>query len=134
MHDSNSNYNFFVTILHMHHFWTLCILILYLFQLSSQTYGYIAYNVFPNQFTQLVANWIPYKNYHLGSNLKLGSQMNPTILVINNWIWSLFSTKKNGNTNLHTFVNLDKNNKKWIPQNLAHGDGCKIVKYYSNSM
>jgi hypothetical protein len=62
--DSKSNYNFFD--LHMHRFWTLCILIIYLFQLFLQTYGYhsrhITYNVFPNQFTQLVANWIPYKN------------------------------------------------------------------------
>jgi hypothetical protein len=37
-----------------------------LFQLSLQTYGHLsrhtAYNVFPNQFAQLVANWILYKN------------------------------------------------------------------------
>jgi hypothetical protein len=72
MHASKNVYNFFVTILHLHRFYTLYILITYLFQLLLYIFGYhskhIAYSVFPNQFTQHIANWIPYKNYYLESN------------------------------------------------------------------
>lgn len=89
-----------------------------------------AYDVFPNQFIQLIANWIPYKNYCLGSNLKHGSQTNPTILVINDQIWSLFSTKKNGNMNLHTFLNLDNKQQKMNSPKFGSWGWLPKSKYY----
>jgi hypothetical protein len=134
MHDTKNNYNFFgyhsphASILNRMHLDHLLVPIVF----TNLCYHskHIAYDVFPNQFVQLIANWIPYKNYCLGSNLKHGSQTNPTILVISDQIWSLFSIKKNGNMNLHTFLNLDNKQQKMNSPKFGSWGWLPSSKYY----